>query len=163
LHYHDLDFWGNDAKAAKDNLDQVNAMTTLLSWIIGDNHPVSNNAKKKFENVMQRIGEEIEMELPEEVKWQRYAENIDKILVFWEASYSNLEKVDLKQGKRKFIEIKYDLVEGFESLADCWKPYKRVNILPAYQEVAEYTSVHMNDKKRKKDIESKGFRNILGG
>lgn len=163
LHYHDLGFWANDAEAAKDNLDQVAAMTKLLEWIRGESHPVSDNARKKFENVMQRIGEEIEVELPEEVKWQRYAENIDKILVFWEASYSNLEKVDLKQGKRKFIEIKYDLVEGFESLADCWKPYKRVNILPAYQEVAEYTSVHMNDKKRKKDIESKGFRNILGG
>jgi hypothetical protein len=52
LHYHDLGFWANDAEAAKDNLDQVAAMTKLLEWIRGESHPVSDNAKKKFENVM---------------------------------------------------------------------------------------------------------------
>jgi len=163
LHYHDLGFWGNDAEAAERNLNQVAAMTKLLEWIRGESHPVSDNAKKKFENVMQRVGEEIEMELPEEVKWQRYAENIDKIIVFWRQAYSNVDAVSDGMIKTRFVNEKDNIIKRLGDMTRNWIPYKRSITLPAYHEVVEYTSVHTNDMKSKNAINQQGYNKIIGG
>ncbi|WP_131828066.1 hypothetical protein [Salinivibrio kushneri] len=160
LHYHDLGFWGNDSEAATDNLNQVAAMTKLLEWIRGESHPVSDNAKKKFENVMQRVGEEIEMELPEEVKWQRYAENIDKILMFWDKAYNNLMNKKLEE---EFFLSKNSILRPLGSLADQWIPYKKVIQLPAYQEVVEYEVAHISDKSKINELKIKRFQRVIGG
>ncbi|OOE95390.1 hypothetical protein BZG78_15020 [Salinivibrio sp. MA351] len=160
LHYHDLEFWGNDVEAAKDNLNQVAAMTKLLEWIRGESQPVSDNAKKKFENVMQRVGEEIEMELPEEVKWQRYAENIDKILMFWEKAYDNLINEKLEED---FLRDKNKIIICLGALVKQWVPYKKMIYLPAYQEVVEYEVAHVNDNSKINDLKNKRFQKIIGG
>ncbi|OOE63890.1 hypothetical protein BZG20_15810 [Salinivibrio sp. IB868] len=163
LHYHDLGFWGNDAEAAERNLNQVAAMTKLLEWIRGESHPISDNAKKKFENVMQRVGEEIEMELPEEVKWQQYAENIDRIICFWEESYKKLDLIKDQDFKRDLIRRKELLVNNVSSLTEDWAPLKRIIILPAYQKVDEYIVVNRDDKEGITYAKRQGYRELVGG